>query len=232
MRTNFLLALLCLCLQMSWAQTAYWTSYNFTVKPGSDATVLQLANDYFAANPTAEGVSAYLYENHFRDQDNNYSHSFIWAGSLDAMGNQYATDAGDAWELFLTKMGNHIESFHSAGMGDRVASVNDPSSPKPIQVYFFLNVNDGKQFKKAFDAYAPNRPKNHHVLLGGFGPGRSPAGETHWVIVGVNSFKEAMDIAGYRRGNTKEEKAWDAYIANNGGASVVRTGLRILLGNW
>ena len=48
------MALLCLCIQTSWAQTAYWTSYNFTVKPGSDATVLQLANDYFAANPTAE----------------------------------------------------------------------------------------------------------------------------------------------------------------------------------
>ena len=41
-----------------------------------------------------------------------------------------------------------------------------------------------------------------------------------------------MDIAGYRRGNTKEEKAWNTYIANNGGASVVRTGLRIMLGNW
>ena len=40
-------------------------------------TVLQLANDYFTANPTAEGVSAYLYENHFRDQDNNYSHSLF-----------------------------------------------------------------------------------------------------------------------------------------------------------
>ena len=57
-------------------------------------------------------------------------------------------------------------------------------------------------------------------MLGGFGSGRSPAGETHWVIVGANFFKEAMDIAGYRRGNTKEEKAWDAYIANNGGAEV------------
>ena len=50
------------------------------------------------------------------------------------MGNDYATDAGDAWES--DQNGNHIESFHSAGMGDRVASVNDPSSPKPIQVYF------------------------------------------------------------------------------------------------
>ena len=55
MRTNFLLALLCLCIQTSWAQTAYWTSYNFTVKPGSDATVLQLANDYFALTQQQKG---------------------------------------------------------------------------------------------------------------------------------------------------------------------------------
>ena len=37
--------------------------------------------------------------------------------------------------------------------------------------------------------------KKPPCTLGGFGHGRSPAGETHWVIVGVNSFKEAMDIA-------------------------------------
>ena len=127
-------------------------------------------------------------------------------------------------------MGNHIESFIVQAW---VIALLQSMIRHHLNQFklLFLNVNDGKQFK-AFDAYAPNRPKNHHVLLGGFGPGRSPAGETHWIIVGVNSFKEAMDIAGYRRGNTKEEKAWDAYIANNGGASVVRTGLRILLGNW
>lgn len=232
MKYSITSALLCLFFQMSWAQTAYWTAYNFTVKPGSDETVLQLTKNYFEENPTPEGISVYLFENHFRDKGNNFSHSFIWAGTLDAMGNQYGTDAGDAWALFLSKMGHHIESSHSAGMGNRIATVNQGERPKPIQTYFFLKVNDAKKFKTAFDAYAPHRPKNQQVSFGSFGAGRSPDGETHWVIVSVDSFKEAMDLRGYRRESAKAEKAWQTYLANNGGATIVRTGLRIQLGQW
>ena len=62
------------------------------------------------------------------------------------MGNQYATDAGDAWEL-LTKLGNHIESFHSAGMGDRVASVTSVFVLANSSL-FFLERTMEKQFKK------------------------------------------------------------------------------------
>jgi len=232
MKYSLFSALLCLFVHTGWAQSAIWTSYNFTVKTGSDAAVLQLANDYFEEHPTADGVSAYLYENHFRDKNNDYSHSFIWAGTLEAMGDQYASDGGDAWQLFVTQLGQHIDNFHSAGMGNRVASINEKDTPSPIQMYFFLDVANAKKFKAAFDAYVPYRPKNHHVMMGGFNAGRSPDGESHWVVVGVNSFKEAMDLAGYRTGNAKAEKAWDTYIANNGGVEVVRTGLRILLGSW
>ena len=86
------LLLLLLISTMSFGQTRYWTSYNVTIEPQNVKAVYNLFDDYFKSNPTSEDVNAYLYENHFRDNDNNYTHSFIWAGSLEGMGAQYAQE--------------------------------------------------------------------------------------------------------------------------------------------
>ena len=75
MKKIFLLSLLVTSVAIG--QTRYWTSYNFTVEAQNEAAVYKLVDDYFKAKPTSDDVNAYLYENHFKDHGNNYSHSFI-----------------------------------------------------------------------------------------------------------------------------------------------------------
>ena len=120
-KTFFLLSLL--VTSITFGQTRYWTSYNFTVESQNEAAVYKLVDDYFKANPTSDDVNAYLYENHFKDSGNNYSHSFIWAGSLEGMGTQYAPKQDKDWELLITKINQLIDKYHSATMGNTVVNI-------------------------------------------------------------------------------------------------------------
>ncbi len=225
--TFFLLSLL--VTSITFGQTRYWTSYNFTVEPQNQAAVYKLLDDYFTAKPTSDDVNAYLYENHFKDNGNNYSHSLIWAGSLDGMGAQYKPKQDKHWELLLTKLTQLIDEFHSATMGNTVVNIGEN---KPIQRYFYLDVEDPQSYLAAFNKYQKYRPKDRQVLLGGFSAGRSPDGETHWIIIGFDDMKSAMDAGAYRRNNAQAQKAWDEYGKNRGETRLVRSGLRIMLGNW
>ena len=226
-KTFFLLSVL--VTSITFGQTRYWTSYNFTVEPKNEAAVYKLVDDYFKANPTSDDVNAYFYENHFKDSGNNYSHSFIWAGSLDGMGAQYAPKQDKDWELLITKINQLIDKYHSATMGNTVVNIGEN---KPIQRYFYLDVEDPKSYLVAFNKYQKYRPKDRQVLLGDFSAGRSPDGETHWIIIGFDDMKSAMDAGAYRRNNTQAQKAWDEYGKNRGETRLVRSGLRIMLGNW
>ena len=226
-KTFFLLSIL--VTSITFGQTRYWTSYNFTVEPQNEAAVYKLVDDYFKANPTSDDVNAYFYENHFKDSGNNYSHSFIWAGSLDGMGAQYAPKQDKDWELLITKINQLIDKYHSATMGNTVVNIGEN---KPIQRYFYLDVEDPKSYLAAFNKYQKYRPKDRQVLLGGFSAGRSPDGETHWIIIGFDDMKSAMDAGAYRRKDTQAQKAWDEYGKSRGETRLVRSGLRIMLGNW
>jgi hypothetical protein len=226
---NILFLLSFLVTSVALGQTRYWTSYNFSVDAKNEAAVYKLVDDYFKANPTSDDVNAYLYENHFKDHGNNYSHSFIWAGTLDGMGSQYTPRQDKDWELLLTKLNQLIDKSHSATMGNTVVNIGEN---KPIQRYFYLDVEDPQRYLAAFNKYQKYRPKDRQVLLGGFSAGRSPDGETHWIIIGFDDMKSAMDPGAYRRNNAQAQKAWDEYRKNRGETRMVRNGLRIMLGSW
>ena len=73
------------------AQEYYWTSYSFNVEAEDVEIVSKLINDYFSSpNSKADGVSVYLFENHFHDSSLSSSHELVFAGTYDAMGNQYS----------------------------------------------------------------------------------------------------------------------------------------------
>ena len=64
------------------AQEYYWTSYSFNVDAEDTQIVAKLTNDYFSAeNSKAEGVSVYLFENHFHDSDLSSSHEIVFTGT-------------------------------------------------------------------------------------------------------------------------------------------------------
>jgi len=64
--------------------------------------------------------------------------------------------------------------------------------------------------------------------------GASPAGESHWIIIGFDNFKDALSQNDYRQNDKAAQQAWSKYLEDGfvGETSIVRSGLRIMLGKW
>ena len=235
MKKLIIISLFMGCLHLS-AQESYFTTYNFSVAAEDVSTVYKLVDDYYSKNKT-EGVSVYLFENHFNDSGNNFTHSIVFAGSLDALGGMYSGGGQtDSWQLFITRINQHLESNFSSAMGTRIASYGDTSTPHPIQRYIILDAEDGDALEAGFRKFhSEHDPDEVISMLGNFRAGTSPEGENRWVIIGYQDFKGAMggeDMYLSEDAKSAREKAWDEYMASHGGVRVVRTGLRILLGSW
>jgi len=217
------------------AQESYWTSYQVVVEPQNVDTFYKLTNDYFTANKT-EGVTVTLYENHFNDSGNNFTHSIGFSGSLDALGNMYGNDGGAAWELFLVKLNQHIKKDFSAFMGTLKSQMGDLDQDYPIQKYFIVHAENGSMWDKAFSTYrSANHPAGMLNMMGNFTSGVSSKGENRWVINGFKDFKSAMGGANHLRSDaekTANNKAWQKFLDDNGDSHLIRSGLRVRMGQW
>ena len=216
-------------------QDVYFTIYNFNVESENVSTVANLFDDYFSKNKP-DGVMVSLWENHFNDSGNNFSHAVVFSGSLDAIGDMYAGGDNDAWNLFLARVNQHLESSFSSAMGRQLAMYGDPSVAHPYQRYFLIDVND---MSKWVDSYkkmnSEHNPEGRLNMMGTIGAGRGPDGANAWVINGFKDFKTAMAGAGGLRTEAEQEassKAWDKHQEEGGGATLVRSGMRILVKSW
>ena len=195
--------------------------------------VAKLADDYFSSpNSKSDGVSVFLFENHFNDSENNSSHTIAFTGDLDAMGNQYSQGENINWQLFLTKLNRYTKS-HSSAAGRSLLSYGVPGSHS-IQNILALKVNNASKFTSGFKKYNSKfNPKERRVTLGQFNLGRSSDGETHYVLVGVDTFKEAFNMGIYREKNKAAQTAWDSYMEeNDDNVSLVRSTTRVMIGKW
>ena len=216
------------------AQEGYWTSYYVVVEPQNVETFYKLTNDYFTANKT-EGVTVTLWENHFNDHGNNFTHSINFSGSLDAMGNMYAKFSGDTWDLYLVKLNQHIKEGYGARMGTRKSHMGDMSQEYPVQKYFIVHADDGGTWDDAYNTYKANTPAGMLNMMGNFTSGISTKGENRWVLNGFKDFKSAMGGANHLRTdaeNAANAKAWQKFLDDNGESHLVRSGLRIRVGEW
>ena len=214
------------------AQEYHWTAYNFTVASEDVEIVGKLVGDYFGVEGNkAADVSVFLFENHFSDNEMNFSHSLIFAGTIDAIGAQYGQDPSAKWQLFLTKMNRYINDYSSAA-GRSLVSFGETGS-HPIQNLYSMRIEDQTKFAEAFTKYhSKYNPSDRRVTLGRVGLGRSPAGETHYVLVGVDDFKTAMSSGSYRENNKAAKSAWKEYRENNGEVKLIRSSTRVMLGKW
>ena len=189
---KFFTLLLILLSSIISAQEYYQTTYSFNIEAEDDEIVSKLTDDYFSKpRNKAEGVSVFLFENHFVDSESNSSHTIAFTGTLDAMGKQYSRGENLNWDLFLTKL-NRFTKRHSSAAGRSLISFGIPGSHL-IQNIFVLKVENAAEFANAFKAYNSGfNPKDRRVTLGQFNLGRSPDGETHYVLAGVNSFKDVF----------------------------------------
>lgn len=232
MKNFFFTSLLLLCLNIS-AQEYYWTSYNFNVDSEDVEIVTKLTNDYFSSeNSKADGVSVYLFQNHFHDSSLSSSHEIVFAGTYEAMGNQYSQGENTSWDLYLAKLGQYTKRF-SAAAGRSLHSFGVPGS-HPVQNLFWLKVKDAAQFASGFKKYNEKyNPADRRVTLGQFRLGRSPLGESHYVLIGVDDFKTAMNPGLYRQSNPAAKEAWGKYMDDiDGNVELIRTSTRVMLGKW
>jgi len=217
------------------AQEGYWTSYQFIVAPDEVETVYNLVNDYYSANQP-QGVTVNLWENHFNDHENNFTHSINFSGSLDDLGNMYSQDGGAAWKLFLVQLNQHIKDGHGSRMGTRLGHQGDLTQDYPVQKYFIVHADDGQKWNAAYKkVLSANTPGSMLGMMGNFTSGVSPDGENRWVIQGFKDFKSAIGGASAMRTdaeNDAADKVWATFMETNGESHLVRSGMRVRMGQW
>jgi|TARA_B110000977_G_C11071045_1_gene489554 hypothetical protein len=215
------------------AQEYYWTTYSFDVEAEDEEIVTKLTNDYFSSpNSKVEGVTVFLFENHFNDSSNNSSHTLAFTGTLDAMGKQYSQGDNLSWDLYISKMSRHLKS-HSSAAGRSLISIGVPGT-HPIQNLYILKVKNESKFASAWKNYNSKfSPKDRRVTLGKFSLGRSSDGETHYVLSGVNSFEDAFNPGKYRDSNSSAKNAWSKFVEEfDENAQMIRTQTRVMIGKW
>lgn len=217
------------------AQDVYFTIYNFSVESQNVSTVYKLFDDYFSANKPAD-VTVSLWENHFNDSENNFTHAVVFTGSVDALGAMYAGGNNDAWNLFLARVNQHMDESFSSAMGRQLAMYGDPSVDHPYQRYFLLAVEDMSKWVDSYkEMTSSNNPAGRLNMMGNIGAGRGPDGANAWVINGFKDFKTAMAGVGSLRTEAEKDaasKAWDKHREEGGDVTLVRSGMRILLKSW
>ncbi len=218
------------------AQDGYFTIYNFSVENKDVETVAKIVNDYFTMPGTkADGTKVYLYENHFKDKDFNFTHSIVFLGTLDAMGNQYSPSGGvnqEKFQAFLTKI-NQFTTAHSSASGRRLITFGSTNKTYPVQNNLMLKVKDAAKFAAAWKKYQEVlKAENVVTTLGEFKSGRSPLGETHYILRSYPNFKAALKGVELPTDKTKLDAYNAMYSENEGNVEVVRTTTRLLLGEW
>jgi hypothetical protein len=199
-------------------------------------TVAKIVNDYFTMPGTkADGTKVYLYENHFKDKDFNFTHSIVFLGTLDAMGNQYSPTGGvnqEKFQAFLTKI-NQFTTAHSSASGRRLITFGSTNKTYPVQNNLMLKVKDAAKFAAAWKKYQEVlKAENVVTTLGEFKSGRSPLGETHYILRSYPNFKAALKGVELPTDKTKLDAYNAMYSENEGNVEVVRTTTRLLLGEW
>ena len=220
------------------AQDVYFTTYNFSVENKDVETVAKIANDFFSKpGSKVDGIKVYLYENHFKDKDFNFTHSIIFVGTLDAMGNQYSSTGGvdqEKFQAFKTKI-NQFATAHSSASGRRLITFGSTNKTYPVQNQNMLKVKDATKFAAAFKKYQEVlKAENVVTTLGEIKNGRSPLGETHYVLRSYPNFKAALLGIEIPTDKTKLD-AYNAFYnetMNAGIVEIVRSTTRLLLGEW
>jgi hypothetical protein len=217
------------------AQEVHFTIYNFTVEPQNVSTIYQLCEEYFSKNKP-EGVTVSLYENHFNDASNNFSHSIVFSGSLDAMGNMYSGENDDTWTLFITRVNQQIKDGFSSAMGRRLLAYGEDGEMHRFQRYYLLNVDEPSKWMDSYKKMMEkNNPAGRVNLMGNYSVGHGPDGANVWILNCFKDFKTAMAGVGSLRSEAQKEassKAWDKHREERGEVKMVRSGMRILLNTW
>ena len=126
-----------------------------------------------------------------------------------------------------------LTKSHFCSAGKSLISIGTPGN-YPVQTVYWMNVKNPSEFAKGFGDYQSEySPKNRKVIPSSFNLGESPYGETHYILVGVESFMEAFDVGKFRESNKASMSAWIKFIeSNKGNVEFVRSTTRVMMGKW
>lgn len=214
------------------AQMGYWTAYQMDIPGENQKAVVDLFDAHFAANPTPDGVSAYLWENHFRSSENNYSHMFVWTGSAEALGKMYSTYDKD-WDLVISKVSRLTDDLHAAQQGNTMLAVNADSDTRMFQRYYNLSANNAAAMEKAIEkVWSKNAYENRTYYMGKYKLGMGKEDATHWIWIGSNSIADVFMSDDDRADDAAYQKNFKTFYETSGGATMVSSGMLLLRGSW
>ncbi|WP_019669384.1 hypothetical protein [Eudoraea adriatica] len=215
------------------AQDSYYTVYTFVVEPQNQATVYNLVEDYYSKNKP-EDVFVRLFEIHFAGGD--ATHSIVFSGSQEALGNMYGGGPNDSFSLFLTRLNQHIKDGSGSAMGRNISLVGETNVRYRAQRMYFLDVKDTETFDAAHKKFhSAHNPAGVLVNMGAPTVGMGTGNYNRWVMVGFKDMKTAIGGANKLLAGDAlkaREKAWEDFVENNGGVEMKGSGLRLLLGAW
>jgi len=209
------------------AQTIMFTSYTFNVEPKNEQTVLKLYNDYFGNKEhLAKGVSVYLYQNHFKSND-DATHEVIFVGTPEAMGVAYDSPSDASWKLFQSELSKFCIDGES-GSGTRLSSFGDETNTNYlVQDVISQKITDITLFKEKFDAHwSKNLPPNTRITMGSMSR-RMNDGTTHYVTINYKDFSTKFK---FKPLNENLQKEYANSVKEIRTYTKSRT--RVLLGKW
>ncbi len=136
----------------------------------------------------------------------------------------------------IVSTGDYLKEGAGSAMGRHIAIYGDTSTRYPAQSYYLLNANDTDAFDAEYNKFhSKHNPPGVLVNMGTTISGQGSGGANRWVIIGFKDVKTALGgpnklLTGAALSARK--KAWDEFRANDGGVSLVGSGMRVLLGAW
>ena len=221
------------------SQNNYWTSYNFSVDGKDAETIVSLMDSYFKDN-LPEGVSVILYENHFRDTRNQYTHQLIWSGPLKDLSDTYKSlNMSQQWQLMASRLSPHIESFHSASAGTNEISSSVQGakiSDYPFQRLIELEVENQSKFFADMNEYQKKyNPTDRFFASGRINMGNNDDDGNVWMLLCYKNLRDAFGGPSKMKGKYSESerrKGWQAYRKNSVETDFRVSTMRIMLKSW
>lgn len=192
MKNYIILSLLLLSATFCFSQGQNsFSLYHFEVKPGGEAPLIALFDEYWGdAKFKSGGVSL----EKVNIGDNPWTHRVLIFGEVGNRGRVEGDTEKYEWPLFVQRINNHIEEWGPSSAG-RISSFHgNPPDDNPYFQLYELVVENPVAFQKAFDNIAKKLDKiqdGRTMAFGNYDIGGQ--GATHWVAIGHKNFGDLLE---------------------------------------
>ena len=173
------------------AQNFAFEQIGLSVKPGSEATVLKLVEDYYGGVKKPVGVNIALNSVAFKGNDVEVTHFLSFTGSVPSLAELRKIRSGDKYALFNSAMMDHAKIINQTA-GSTLVRINPEKGLDPIAQVWRFKVIDAASFAEEFSNLLKAVPQPGYLSLGQFSHGISALGETHYIYETHKDYETAI----------------------------------------